>query len=159
MSKRRGHGEGSIYQRTDGRWVAALDLGWSGGKRRRKVLYGSTRREVANKLSQVVRAHREGSLLADERTTFAAFMETWLKAVRPSLRPGTWQRYEQYARLHSVPMLGHRPLSKIGPADLQLLYADRIAAGCSPTSARHLTGSFTGSSTKPCAGAPCPATR
>lgn len=138
MTGRRGHGEGSIYRRADGRWAGAVDLGWSGGKRRRKVLYGATRREVADKLARAVRAHREGGLLADERTTFAAFMDTFLMAVRPSLRPGTWQRYEQYARLHSVPMLGHRPLSKIGAADLQLLYADRIAAGCSPTSVRHL---------------------
>jgi integrase len=35
-------------------------------------------------------------------------------------------------------MLGHRPLSKIGPTDLQLLYADHLAAGSSPTSVRHL---------------------
>ena len=138
MTSRRGHGEGSIYQRADGRWAAAVGLGWTGGKRRRKVLYGSTRREVADKLARAVRAHREGRLLTDERTTFDAFMDTWLTAVRPSLRPGTWQRYEQYARLHSVPMLGRRPLSRIGPADLQLLYADRLAAGCSPTSVRHL---------------------
>jgi integrase len=138
MTRRRGHGEGSIYRRGDGRWAAAVDLGWSGGRRRRKVVYGATRREVADKLAALVRAHREGRLLADERTTFAAFMDTWLEAVRPSLRPGTWHRYEQYARLHSVPMLGHRPLSKIGPADLQLLYADRLAAGLSPTTVRHL---------------------
>ena len=135
---RRGHGEGSIYRRADGRWTAAVDLGWSSGRRRRKVVYGATRREVAGKLATLIRAHREGQLMADERTTFATFMDTWLAAVRPSLRPGTWQRYEQYARLHSVPMLGHRPLSKIGPADLQLLYADRLAAGSSPTSVRHL---------------------
>lgn len=135
---RRGHGEGSIYRRADGRWAAAVDLGWSGGKRRRKFLYGATRREVAEKLAAATRAHQEGRLLPDERTTFASFIETWLAAVRPTLRPSTWQRYEQYARLHSVPMLGHRPLVKIGPADLQLLYADRLAVGCSPTSVRHL---------------------
>jgi integrase len=49
-----------------------------------------------------------------------------------------WQRYEQYARLHAVPLLGRRPVSKIAPVDLQLLYADRVAAGCSPMTVRHL---------------------
>jgi integrase len=62
----------------------------------------------------------------------------WLTAVRPSLRPSTWRRYEQYARLHAVPLLGAHPLADIGPVDLQLLYANRIAAGCSPTSVGHL---------------------
>ena len=138
MTRRRGRGEGSIYRRDDGRWAAAVDLGWIGGKRRRKALYGSTRREVAEKLARAVRSQQQGQRVLDERTTFGAFMDTWLTAVRPTLRPATWQRYEQYARLHSVPILGRRPLSKIGPTDLQLLYADRLAAGCSPTSVRHL---------------------
>ena len=47
MAKRRGHGEGAIYQRkSDGRWCASVDLGFVGGKRRRKLLYGATRKEV-----------------------------------------------------------------------------------------------------------------
>ena len=37
MSKRRGHGEGAIYQRSDGRWVASVDLGWEAGRRRRNI--------------------------------------------------------------------------------------------------------------------------
>jgi integrase len=138
IKTRRGHGEGSIHRRRDGRWAATVDLGWVGGKRRRKFLYGTTRREVVEKLADAVQAQREGRLLPDERTTFAAFVNMWLSAVRPSLRPGTWQRYEQYARVHAVPTLGHRPLTKIGPADVQLLYADRIASGCSPTTVGHL---------------------
>jgi hypothetical protein len=35
---RRGPGEGSIYQRADGRWVAILDLGWQAGRRKRLFL-------------------------------------------------------------------------------------------------------------------------
>jgi hypothetical protein len=38
MSRRRGHGEGSISKRDDGRWEARVDLGWRDGKRRRKTL-------------------------------------------------------------------------------------------------------------------------
>ena len=49
---RRGQGEGSIYQRKDGRWVAELDLGWEAGKRKRKPIYGKTRREVQEKLER-----------------------------------------------------------------------------------------------------------
>jgi hypothetical protein len=118
---RRGHGEGTIYQRADGRWIAVVDLGWEGGKRRRKSLYGATRREVANKLADALRAHRDGHALPNERMTFAAFLDSWLIAVRPTIQPATWQRYEQYARLHAVPMLGKSRLSRIGPVDLQLL--------------------------------------
>jgi len=33
---RRGHGEGTVYRRPSGKWVAQVDLGWIGGRRRRK---------------------------------------------------------------------------------------------------------------------------
>jgi integrase len=71
-------------------------------------------------------------------TSFGDFVRTWLTVVRPAVRPGTWRRYEQYARLHAVPALGELSLCDVTPLDLQLLYADRVAAGCSPTSVRHL---------------------
>src|SRR5215210_2568972 len=70
--------------------------------------------------------------------TVAEFLDRWLAAVRPTLRPSTWVRYEQYARLHAARELGDLLLSQVGPTHLHALYADRLAAGCSPTSVRHL---------------------
>ena len=46
-TRSRGNGEGSIYQRSDGKWCAAVWL--DGGKR--KVIYGRTRLDVAKKLT------------------------------------------------------------------------------------------------------------
>ena len=45
-TKRHGHNEGSIRQRTDGSWEVRISL--PNGKR--KSLYGKTRREVQDKL-------------------------------------------------------------------------------------------------------------
>jgi integrase len=136
--RRRGHGEGAIYERPDGRWTAAVELGWQGGKRRRKYVYGRTRREVAQKLRAVQRAQQDGGVLADERTTVERYLIDWLAVVKPSLRWRTWQRYEQYARLHAIPGIGRVRLSKLTPQHLQGLYADRLRAGLSPTSVLHL---------------------
>ena len=45
--RRRAHGEGSIYQRlSDGRWVGSVEYGHGRGKRKRKAVYGATRRAV-----------------------------------------------------------------------------------------------------------------
>jgi hypothetical protein len=44
--RRRGHHEGTIYQRADGRWVAAISL--PDGKRR--SLYGKTRQAVRERM-------------------------------------------------------------------------------------------------------------
>jgi hypothetical protein len=60
MTRRRNAGEGSIFQRSDGRWCAQLDLGWEGGKRRRKYVYGATAQEVQDHLLKA----RAAALLA-----------------------------------------------------------------------------------------------
>ncbi len=44
---RRGTNEGSIYKRADGRWVGVIHLGYEGGRRRRKSIYGKTRQGIA----------------------------------------------------------------------------------------------------------------
>jgi len=52
--KRRGRGEGGIFQRGDGQWVGTVSLGYKAdGKRRRKVVYGATKDEVAKKLRKL----------------------------------------------------------------------------------------------------------
>jgi hypothetical protein len=128
--RRRGHGEGAIYQRPDGRWTAAVELGWQGGKRRRKYVYGRTRREVAQKLRTVQRAQQDGGVLADERTTVERYLIDRLEVVKPSLRWRTWQRYEQYARLHTIPSIGRVRLSKLTPQH----YRGCTPTGCGPGS-------------------------
>jgi integrase len=56
---RRGRGEGSIYRRKDGRWVAQYEVG---GKRR--YIYGKTRKEVATKLTKAM-AERDAGMVFD----------------------------------------------------------------------------------------------
>jgi hypothetical protein len=61
--KRRGRGEGSIYQRDDGLWVAVIDLGRdAANKRRRKFVYGETKAEVQAKLLHMQQQDAAGTL-------------------------------------------------------------------------------------------------
>jgi hypothetical protein len=53
---RRGHGEGTIYQRKDERYEASLRL----GEGKRHSFYGKTRKEVRDKLNEALRAHESG---------------------------------------------------------------------------------------------------
>src|SRR3954464_15077501 len=86
--KRRGNGEGSIYQDTAGRWRAVVDLGWQAGKRQRKYLSGKTRRDVQEQLKVVLRDQQQGLPLAGERQTVEHFLQSWLADVaQPGVRP------------------------------------------------------------------------
>ena len=61
MAGRRGHGEGSIYRRDDGRWCGQAVVG---GKRR--YVYGRTRRDVQSALRKLLAEGEQGLLPAPE---------------------------------------------------------------------------------------------
>lgn len=80
--RRRGNGEGSIYRDTAGRWRGYVDLGYSGGRRRRKYVIGRTRREVAAKLREASTARDAGTLVVTDSTqTVGDWLEFWLESI------------------------------------------------------------------------------
>lgn len=123
MGKRRGHGEGGIYQReSDGRWCATVDLGYVAGKRKRKVVYGETRKEVADKLKKLHRDQAAGSLVASDRQTVGQFLDRWLAmSVTPNRRAKTADIYARIVRLYLKPHLGKLQLTKLEPSHVQTM--------------------------------------
>jgi integrase len=120
--RRRGHGEGAIYQRADGRWCASVDLGIINGKRKRKVIYGKTRKEVADKLKALHRDQASGINIAPEQQTIKQFFDQWLEqTIKPHSRPKTYASYAQIARLYLLPHLGSLQLSKLAPEHVQAM--------------------------------------
>jgi len=87
MGKRRGKGEGSIYQREDGLWIGAVDLGWSSGKRARKVVNGRTRAEVAKRLQKSSPPWPRVSPSAPDRMTVEAYLSDWISNRVPAREP------------------------------------------------------------------------
>jgi integrase len=131
--KRRGNSEGSIFKRADGRWTATISM----DRGRRKSYYGTTRPEVAAKLATALKTRLDGGPLPSEQLTVARFLVDWLAAVRPSLRASTYKRYTELLTLHAVPTLGSVRLARLAPADLQKLYAAKVAGGLSPRTVGH----------------------
>ncbi len=126
---RRGHGEGSIYQRKDGRWVASITL----ENRKRKELYGKTRKEVQEKLKVALRELQQGTLMTGPQQTVGEYLYEWLKMHKQVVRPRTYERYEAIVRLHLVPSLGRLPLQKLTGQHLQRLYTEKLESGLSST--------------------------
>lgn len=127
---RRGHGEGSIYQQTDGRWTAAITL----ENRKRKVFYGKTRKEVQEKLKQVLHEQQQGTLVTAPQQTIGQFLVDWLENThRKSVRPRTYERYKDAIRLHLVPVLGGYRLHKLSAQHVQAFYTKKLDEGLSPT--------------------------
>ena len=129
---RRGKGDGNVTLRSDGRWSAYLTIPGKG----RRYVYGSTRREALASLQRLQRALAQGRSVGDSRLRLGAFLDSWLVAIEPNLRPQSWRRYRQLMTDHVVPVLGARPLGRLEPEDLQRLYAAKVHQGLSPATVR-----------------------
>ena len=67
--------------RTAAGWRASISAGRTASDAY-KAVYGKTRREVAGKLTKVLREVQQGAALPDERQTVAQFLERWLEHKR-----------------------------------------------------------------------------
>ena len=151
---KRGNGEGSIYQMGDGRWRAAVSLGNLGGPTKRKTITAPTRREVQERLTELLRARQQGLPIPSEKQTVEQFLAWWLKEVAtPSVRPKTLTFYEVMTRKHLVPGLGRQILSKLTPQDVQAFLnvkftekrklKDGTVKGTSAKTVRHIQRTLT----------------
>src|SRR5579883_1915933 len=127
---KRGHGEGSIYRRKDGRWTAEISL----EGRKSKFLYGKTRKEVQEKLKIALYEQQQGLLVSGPQQKIGQFLTHWLEDVhRQSIRPRTYERYEEIVRLHLVPGIGHHQIQKLSPQHLQSFYKKKLEEGLAAT--------------------------
>lgn len=141
MASRRGKGEGTIYQRRDGRWEASVTLDAKNGKRQRKRFYDKTRAGAARKLRDALKRQDDNLPQPNERLTVAAFLRQWLEG-KSNLRAESRRRYRDSIELHLIPQLGKKPLAKLTPADLQACYAALASRGLSGTTCAHAHGVF-----------------
>ena len=137
MATRRGRGEGSITRRNDGRWMARVDLGWEDGKRRRKTLYGRTRRAVQDKLRETLQRSEHGLPPVPERETVGGYLQRWMDFKKGQLRPRTYVSYEHVVHAHLEPGLGRVRLARLAPQDVATWLSRHQANGASARTARY----------------------
>jgi integrase len=133
---KRGNGEDSVYKDGD-RWRGAISLGWdANGNRIRKKVSGRTRAEAVGKLRKL-REQVDVGTVPDDRLTIKAFLERWLTVNLPgSVSESTEDDYNDTVRLHLVPALGRKRLTKLTVIDLDKLWKAKREAGYSANSIR-----------------------
>ena len=111
----------------------------SNGKRKRKYLYGTTRREVAEKLKTMQHAQASGANLAAERITVKQFLERWLsEIVSRRNKPRTVDGYTQIVRQHLIPHLGRYQLDQLRPEHVQTMLNTLAAEGRKHNTVRNI---------------------
>jgi integrase len=119
----RSHGEGTIYQRKDGRWQGALQVD---GKHR--TVYGKSEREVRAKLRELQRdVENTGGLPVSGHHTLNELLDAWV-ANAPNLKPSTIAKNRWFLDTCVRPTLGDLRLDKVTPDRLQALYSELTPA-------------------------------
>jgi integrase len=128
---RRANGEGTIFQRADGRWCGAGYVLAADGTRKRIYVYGITRREAADKLATKLADSNRGLVVAaDPNLTVGDYLTAWLTGVaRHRLRATTYVTYESLIRRFLIPGIGNRRLATLTVRDVRA-FLDRLPTVC-----------------------------
>jgi integrase len=129
--KRRGAGEGTVYQRKDGRWVAEIRL--EDGKR--KPLYAKTQEEAIHKLRQAQYELKQGILATGPKQKVGEYLTYWLEEVhKQKLRTSSYIRYRIALKTHILPELGQIQLQQLTLRKIQMFYNKKAKEGQSSSS-------------------------
>ncbi len=120
MAKKAVSGNGSIRQRSDGRWEGRISLGRDGsGKRVQKSFYGDSQEEVAKKIRQATAQIDEGTYIAPSKMPLKAWLKIWLDEYTGSIKENTLVSYRVQVENNIVPYIGAIKLSALQPHDVQ----------------------------------------
>lgn len=128
--KRRPNGEGTIFQRKDGRWVAEVYMPTTSADRKRKQAYAKTYEQVREKYVELLRQSDQGIPVPDRRWTVGEYLDYWLEhVVAVERRPQTYTGYEVVVRRHLTPRLGRRRLDRLS-AQHVWMFINQVRAMC-----------------------------
>ena len=129
--KRRGRGEGSIFQRADGKWGCAISGGYEAdGRRRRRVILGKTKDDVQQQLMKLQLKSPTSQASDVRRMTLAQYLEQWLDTdAKTRCRERTLENHQRAVRREIVPCLGRTLLTKLSAMQIQLMLSEMEDAG------------------------------
>ena len=141
MSKR-ANNEGSIRQRSDGRWEARITIGIDPktGKPKRRSIYGSSQAEVRKQLTKLTKAIDEGTYQEPNKLTVGQWLDNWLITYCHNLKPLTQSSYKVVINKHLLPNIGGIKLQDLRPIHIQKFYNDLVDSGYSPKTVSNIGG-------------------
>jgi integrase len=119
---RRIRGEGSVYRRKDGSYVAQY---------KGRYRYARTEEAAKQKLYKLLAGAEESK---PQNITVAKHLDDYLQHAQANLKPRTVKRYREAIDAHLRPALGKEKLHTLDARRIEALYARKLEQGLSPAS-------------------------
>ncbi|GAA1583133.1 site-specific integrase [Streptomyces globosus] len=118
--KRNPNGAGTITQRKDGRFQAAVYVLQPDGTRARKFAYGKTWAECDVKRRELLTKVDQGVPVPTRSAKLSEWLPYWLEnVIKPRRKLSTYDKYEAHVRLYLAPMIGSKRLESLGVSDVR----------------------------------------
>lgn len=129
--KKKANGEGSVWQRANGTWVAQVSFtDPATGKPDRKSVSGRTKQEVLQKKRELENARDINRLTRNDTLTLGEWIDRWLEVYKqPNVKYSTWFSYNQLAENHIKPALGKKRLDRLQANEIQEFYNRLSSSG------------------------------
>jgi integrase len=106
---------------------------------KRKPIYGRRYKEVERKLAEARGDAARGLVFDADNLKLGDYLDRRLAdSVADTVRPTTFERYEQIVRVHIRPALGNLKLKNVTPAHVRGLYREKLEAGLSPRTVQYV---------------------
>lgn len=137
---KRGNGEGSVYQRTDGVWRGQ----YTSADGKRHSIYGKTQKDVAQRLRNIINTMDKGEWVSPTQMTVGDWLKLWLRDYAPlAVRPSTLATYTDTINHKLLPALGQYRIQDPRLSDrLQAFINQQVKAGYAPATVKRCVTVF-----------------
>ena len=135
MAKKRGQNEGSIRKRKDGTWEARVTVYIDAtGKQVRKSLYGKTKKEAFEKMTDLQNNLQKGIITNPTEMTVREWMDVYMQTYKkPHVRPATYNNYSVKVNNHINPAIGHDKIKSLRQDIIQRFVNGLSEKGLAPS--------------------------
>ena len=134
MARKRANGEGTIKQRSDGRWEGQYSIGYT-----RKSVYGKTQEEVRKKLNKIHNDIDNDLYIEDTKILASEWLKVWLyEHKKLTIKQKTFENYEILVNTHLMPAFPKIKLKELKTNHVQRFINDKIKSGLSDRTVKYI---------------------
>lgn len=123
-TQKRENGQGSVYLRKDGRWVASIQNGFKeNGKPNIKTKYAKTQAEAKRKLKELIKEiYTPTEEVIKNDSLVQEYCSNWLQNIQSNiLKPSSYDRKEMTLENQVYPLIGDISMSQVTFDDIQFM--------------------------------------
>ncbi len=114
----------------EGRWRGVVSMPSADGKYKRKYIYGKSRKEVSEKMNELLSQLSTNTYVEPNRTTLYDWLCLWLETYcKNEVRMTTYVNYETYVHKHIKNSIGGYELCKLNTLIIQQFYNEKSRKG------------------------------